>query len=445
LILVAVVSAFLIAPAGAQAVGPATFLRADGVAYSTPLWPGGLKVYSSSPAYITLLYRGITPQIERYSSTHNYAAAAVIDRRGGQNGEDCFIDAHLIVVPFFINDFKHGALEYHGLFMQYSKWFFLAGSRRAHSCTIVRAPGPAVPTVSLAAGSAKLSLTCLTRVCRSTFTTFGAPGTCGKPFSVTPGRSGCLPSINGRFTMSAGLTESLKLRLFGRSARATLLALTVNHKLRFVGPLTALARTQRNPPAPRRASLSTTCSATSVAKPATIAGALRPAGRDLPIVITFDGPGGASITVSASTSPSGRYSAQLTPTTPGTWTASATFPGDRTRRDASGTCHVVVLKQPSTLTLACPPSSNVFAPVPISGAISPAAAAPVTLVYTPPAGSGTPAQTTTVATNAAGAFADSSVTPGPNAAGPWSVRASWQGNATTLGASGTCTFVAAAP
>jgi hypothetical protein len=333
--LIAVSFALLAVPAAAQAVGPATFLKAGGGAYSATLYPGGLKTYSSSPAYITLLDRGATASIEAYAAHHNFAAVAVRDVRGGRAGEDCFVDAHLIMVPSFISGFRIGALEYRGLFMQYAKSFFLRGDRKPRDCTVVRSPGPVIPTLSVAGGSRTLSFACLARTCRGTFSTFGRPSSCRKPVAVPPGHLGCLPAMKGQFVLVGGLSGSFTIKLFKRSPRTTMIAIAVNGKLRTLAQLSSLPRPQVLPPRPRKASISATCAGGTLGGSVAVSGTVRPGGPRVPVTLTFAAPGGTTSTVSTTAAADGRYSARFTPRTAGAWTVTATFDGDRTRRAAS--------------------------------------------------------------------------------------------------------------
>jgi hypothetical protein len=440
---VLIVTAFLLVPAAAQATGPASFIKADGGVYRAQVYPaGGLKIYSTSPAYITLLYRGSTPAVESYASHNNFAAVAVRNFRGGRAGEDCFLDAHLIILPFFINDLVRGGREYHGLFMQYAKWFFLSGDGRPGACTVGRAPGGAFPSISLGGGSAKLTVDCVVRTCSGSFATFGRPSSCSNPVSVLPGRLGCLPDVHGSFTLSGGLSGRLAFNLFGRPARSTIIAIIVNGKQIASSPLSSLRRTPVLPRRPTKSSLSETCTSAPVGSSATVSGSLTPRGPSVAIALTFAGPAGASSTVSPTAAANGRYSARFVPSSPGAWTVTATFDGDRSRRASSRSCHFVVAKRTSAITLTCPPPGSVFTPVQVSGTLAPAVAdVPISLTYTPPLG-GAPV-TSTPRTNTSGAFSDSSVTPGANQPGKWSVTAAWTGNATTLGASASCSFTVA--
>jgi hypothetical protein len=82
----------------------------------------------------------------------------VRDRRGGRDGEDCFVDAHLITLPSFVSHFTTGPVEYRGYVMQYATSFFLRGRQNAKDCATARSRGPVIAMFSSARGSGSLSL-----------------------------------------------------------------------------------------------------------------------------------------------------------------------------------------------------------------------------------------------------------------------------------------------
>lgn len=327
----------------AQTPGPASFARAGAKPIVVPLGAGGVTIYPTSPAYIVMPVSARTQALERYASTHNFSSVGVRDIRGGQTGQDCFVDAHPIVAPSFISDFKLGGHEYHGLLMQYAKMFFLAGERNPARCGVVNSAGPVMPSIILGAKTANLTLDCLARTCRGSFAAFAPASSCSSPISLPPGVRGCLPENTGSFELVGGLSGGFNLKLFGRSARSTQFALFVNGKRRVLGPLSALLRTQRPPQRPRKASLSIACTDAPVGGQTTVSGLLSPSGARTQLTLTFTGPGGATTTLPAAVAPNGRYSDRLTPSAPGAWTVTATFAGDRSRRATSSRpCHLAV-------------------------------------------------------------------------------------------------------
>jgi hypothetical protein len=240
--------------------------------------------------------------------------------------------------------------------------------------------------------------------------------------------------------MTGGLAVTLKIRLFGRSPSATLFVLTINGRQRPAVPLSSLQRTETLPAPPRASSLSLTCGPATVGDRTTVGGALSPSGPRVPVTLTFAGPNGATVSATATTTAGGHLSSGFTPTSPGTWTATATFAGDRTRRAASSrACQLIVAKRTSSIALTCPAPGSTFSPVHVSGTLAPPqSGVSISLVYTAP--SGGVIVDSSAKTGAGGAFSDSSVTPGANQPGKWSVSASWPGDATTLGESASCTF-----
>jgi hypothetical protein len=142
--------------------------------------------------------------------------------------------------------------------------------------------------------------------------------------------------MKGRFSLVGGLSGSLSVKLFGRSTRATVVAIAVNGKLVEFGPLSSLPRPPVLPPRPRKATVSLACPSATLGSPVAVSGTLRPGGPAAPIALTFTGPGGSSSTVNTTTVVTrGSYSARFTPRTPGSWTVTATFGGDRTRHPAA--------------------------------------------------------------------------------------------------------------
>ena len=321
----------LASPAAAQTAGPATFVRAIGGSTSLALYPAGLKIYSNAPAYIAVRVSARTSSVEAYGARHQFAAVAVRDVRGGRPGIDCFIDAHPVIGPSFVSDFVRGGLEYHGLLLQYAKFFFLRGASRASACTTAPAAAPAVPYATSTGGSAQLVFDCLVRSCRGSFVTFGGASNCSGAVSIPGGGSGCLPSLHGSFTMTGGLRLTFKIKLLGRSASTTFIATVVNGKRIALSRLIALPPPPATPPRPAKTTVSASCTGAAAGGQVTVSGSLRPGGR-APVVLSFNGPSGASSVLTTTAGADGRYSAPFTPMQAGAWTVTAGFNGDRTRR-----------------------------------------------------------------------------------------------------------------
>jgi hypothetical protein len=333
----------LASPAAADSQGRATFLLATGGSTSVAVYPGALKIYSKSPAYIALKVNGSTSTLEGYGASHQFAAVAVRDRRRGNSGMDCFLDTNLVTGRNFVSDFVRGGVEYHGLLMRYSKFFFLRGTSKASACTAVKGSPPAVSFASLKASSPTLVFDCLVRSCRGNFVTFGRGPKCtGGSVSLPGGGRGCLPTFRGKFTMTGGLRLTFKLNLVGRAARSTSIVVIVNGKRIAFSRLTSLPSVPPTPPRPTKTSVSASCPGGSITNPVAISGSLRP-GLRAPIVLSFTSPTGATSLLSATAGANGRYSASFKPTAAGAWTVTAGFNGDRSHRaSTSAPCRFTV-------------------------------------------------------------------------------------------------------
>jgi hypothetical protein len=437
-VLLVVASLALLVPAAAQATGPASFVRATGGPLTVPVHPSGVTIYPTSPAYVVLRYRPATAAMERYASTHAFPWVAIRDTRSGRTGMDCFADAHLPILPFFISDFKEGSVEYHGLFLQYSSWYFRPGDFKVADCGLHHAVGPVVPTVSLRSSAVNLHVDCLVRTCRGNLVAFRRPNVCANPSTVLPGRLGCFPVFTARFLLPGGRSTTFRIPISGSPAASRTLGLTVNGKLRVLSKLTSLPHTQALPARPRRSSVSVGCSGGIVSSAVSASGTVKPGGPPATVAVTFSGPSGPPVTVTGRTATPGKYTVRFSPLLGGNWTARAEFIGDRGRKAAvSGLCHFAVAKHPSTMTVACPAQATVGMPANITGTLD-ATSVPVTLDYTPPTA---PAFSHKATTTSAGGFSDT-ITPALNQTGTWSVRASWPGDASHSSASATCTFSA---
>lgn len=434
----ALIVAFLLAvPTVASAAnGPARFYRATSGFFSVPLHTSGLTVYATSPAYLVLRYtRTTVAWLERYAASNTFPTVAVLNG----SGTECFSAVKLVILPFFISDFTEGPLEYHGLFMTYGGHFHL-NSRRLDGCRLTRAPGPVLPTVSLTRTSAVLSVTCLTRYCDGRFAAFTPASRCRGPVRLLPGVSGCSPAYNGFFKVPGGLTDRLTIPLQGTTPSGLHLVLVIGGRRVLSSTIAALARTPGAPTRPRTSSVSIGCTGVTagVASTAAASGSIAPRGAG-GVVVTFTGPSGTNpVTVPVGADGRGRWRAGFTPSVAGAWRARAAFIGDRSRTAAVSTiCHFTVALQRTTVTVACPVSGG-----PPSASVSGTLSAPglaVTVQYTPPTSSNTPASAHTVTASPAGAFSDA-VTVGPNDAGQWTVKASFAGDSRHAPASATCTF-----
>ena len=218
-----------------------------------------------------------------------------------------------------------------------------------------------------------------------------------------------------------------------------------------------------------RSALSVTCpSAGVVGTAATVSGFLAPAHPGTTIRVILIPPTGTPALRKAKTSSAGRYELSVVPNETGSWTASAEWSGDADHEASSaGPCAFTVTgpapnfpppppnappppggdqqpppppppvqKDPSSIAINCPTSWQQNQPFSISGSINPPNAnATVSLAYRSPQNVNT---SRSVSTDGGGNYSDSGVA--PNAAGTWTVSASWNGDATHSGSQTSCTI-----
>ncbi len=347
LLLSLVVAISLISPAAAAAAaatGSASFYKATGGSFGASIHDGGLSVSKSSPAYIVIRYSSSsTPDLEQYAKTNTFPAVGVTTG----NRTDCFVGAQLAVGRSYVSNFAEDQVRYHGLLMTYTSRFRLSTSKTAQ-CKSQHVPGPIGPTVALSKSSAKLSVTCLIKYCNGKFAAFKPASTCKGPVRLLPGVFGCSPAYNGTFKVPGGLTDRLTIPLKRTNASAMRLVLVVNAKTVVSSSLSGLRRTPRAPSRPRNTSVSIACTAGTAGKASATAatGTITPHGRGS-VDVTFTGPSGTTpVTTIVTADSGGRWRAPLTPSAAGTWSARATFIGDRSRKAA--------VSKPCQFTVAAP-------------------------------------------------------------------------------------------
>jgi uncharacterized delta-60 repeat protein len=172
-----------------------------------------------------------------------------------------------------------------------------------------------------------------------------------------------------------------------------------------------------------------------------VTGGIRPVLGGATVEVSFLGPAGKGTVQRVVTDATGRWTAALTVEDAGPWQVRARWAGtkDLYGSDAPG-CTAYVLappppaKQQTSISLTCPAQWQQGSPLPISGSLNPAVGgATISIVYEKPQG-GTRDRTAT--TNSNGAFSDSSVS--PDQSGKWKITASWDGDSTHEGSSGSC-------
>ena len=339
----------LIAPVAASAAtGSVSFFKATGGAFGASLHDGGLNVAKASPAYLVVRYSSSsTPDLEQYAKTNTFPAVGVTSG----NRTDCFTEAQVAVGKSYISDFTEGSTRYHGLLLTYARHFRLNTSKTSQ-CKSTHPAGPIIATVSFSNSTAKLRVTCLIKLCNGELAEFKPPTTCRNPVRLRPGVTGCLPANTGTFQAPGGLTAPIRLPLKNVSPSVMRIVLVVNGKTVVSSSLSALKRTPRAPSRPKSSSVSIACAGTTVGKSFQVAsGGIAPRGRGT-VVVTFTGPSGTkTVTTTVGANGSGVWSASLTPTTAGSWSARAVFIGDQRRKAAvSRACPFAVTVTPPPLT-----------------------------------------------------------------------------------------------
>ncbi len=342
------ISAIAPAAASAAATGSASFYKATGGSFGASLHDGGLNVSKSSPAYLVIRYSSSsTPDLEHYAATNTFAAVGVTSG----NRTDCFAGAQIAVGKSYVSDFTEGSTRYHGLLLTYARHFRL-NTAKTSQCKSKPATAPISATVSFTKSTAKLRVTCLIKYCNGTFAEFKPANLCRNPIKLLPGVTGCIPANIGTFKVPGGLTDALDLPLKNVSPSLMRLVLVVNGKTAVSSSLSALKRTPRAPSRPRSSSLAIACSGTTVGTAFQVAsGTISPRGRGT-VVVTFTGPSGTkTVTSTVSANGGGAWSASLTPSAAGSWSARAVFIGDRGRKAAvSKPCAFAVTATPPPLT-----------------------------------------------------------------------------------------------
>jgi len=142
------------------------------------------------------------------------------------------------------------------------------------------------------------------------------------------------------------------------------------------------------------------------------------------ISIGYTAPNGSITTKTVSSNTAGVFSDTFTPDQVGEWIIKASWVGDDVYKESeSSPATLTVTKIQSTLIItASPLTINVGETVTISGTITPAQVATITLTYTKPDGTTT---TSVVASSDTGAFTYATEL---NQAGVWQITASWNGN-----------------
>jgi len=152
-------------------------------------------------------------------------------------------------------------------------------------------------------------------------------------------------------------------------------------------------------------------------------GTLYPA-KATPITLEYTVPDGTTTTKTVNSNNEGRFSDTFTANQVGEWKVKASWTGDEVHKGTeSSPATLTVTKIQSSLSItASPLTLNVGENVTISGTLTPAQTASITVTYTMPNGTST---TRTVLSTSTGTFTDIIRL---DKAGTWQVKASWNGN-----------------
>ena len=186
---------------------------------------------------------------------------------------------------------------------------------------------------------------------------------------------------------------------------------------------------------PTNISCTVSSSSPALGSPVTISGYIVPAYPQTLVTISYMSDGSWSTLGTVTTGSDGGYSYSWTPSSPGSYQFKASWEGGDRYSGSTSEVVEVTVKTPTTIT--CSVSSSevtVGSSVTVSGSISPAVSgATITLTYTKP--DATPYVRTEV-TESGGSYSDSYK---PDVTGSWSVKVSWEGDATHVGATSSST------
>jgi len=163
----------------------------------------------------------------------------------------------------------------------------------------------------------------------------------------------------------------------------------------------------------------------------TVSGILYPENEGRTITLSYTRPDSLTLTRTAVTDIDGSYSDTFEPDVAGSWSVRASWEGDvEFEGSTSSVVHFTVTKIPSSFFIQTPESRiSVGESITISGSINPAVSgAEVVIAFTKPDGS---TFTRTVSTGSDGAYTDLHT---PTETGSWSVKSSWDGDSTYIGA-----------
>jgi type VI protein secretion system component Hcp len=288
-----------------------------------------------------------------------------------------------------------------------------------------------------------LGVACLSKRCAGTIKMLSQRGACAA--------NACKPLGQARFKLKGGAAKTISMPLTegGRSKlkRKTHLPVSLfgalnGHRQELIRK-NALALSAGQKLAP----ISLSCpSRGSVGSPLTFTGGVKTrAATSVPVQITFAGPGGRLMSVSAFSDPQGNFSTDFIPDVAGEWTALASWPGSATERPSqSAGCGTSVSAPPvrsqSTLTLSCPASTILTDVATVfSGTLTPPQSGQtVHITYSNLSTGAAVIHDATL--DAAGNYSDSFT---PGSASGWTAVAHYPGDASVLPAdSPTCEFKA---
>ena len=182
---------------------------------------------------------------------------------------------------------------------------------------------------------------------------------------------------------------------------------------------------------PSSISISVSTTSLTIGASISISGAITPVRGGVAVTLSYTLPNTTVVTRTVVSTSDGRYSDTYAPSVLGSWAVKASWEGDSVYAGATSSSQSFTVSK-SQSTISCSPSSSsltIGTSITVSGAISPTqSGVTVTLSYTVPGGT---IINRTVTTTSDGRYSETYT---PSVLGMWSVKASWEGDPTYLGA-----------
>ena len=184
-------------------------------------------------------------------------------------------------------------------------------------------------------------------------------------------------------------------------------------------------------PEPTLISISLVSTTINRGESVTVSGSISPAISGAMVHMTYRKAGEAEVERTVTTAPDGSYSDTYEPDAAGSWSVKTSWEGDREfEGSTSSVIHFTVTKTSSSVSIQTSESQITEGDsVTVSGSINPAVSgAEVVIAFTKPDGS---TSTRTISTGSDGSYSELYI---PTETGSWSIKASWEGDSTYIGA-----------